>query len=110
MKPRQPNINEYFDQVSIYQESGVRDDTGGFTNTQTLVRSIWCSVRNHSKPLDDETEGKRVFARAIKVYCRKGLIGVTDLIQYNGEMYFVYNINNVNPAEDVVYAQIKQTS
>lgn len=105
MKPKQPNPSNYFQNVSIYGTTGVRTDTGGFTQSQTLLRSIWCSVKNYSKPSEGETEGRRTFVRAIKVMTRKGLVELTNLIQYQGEMYFVYNINDSNPAEDVIYAE-----
>lgn len=110
MKPKQPNFSEFYDRVSIYESSGARTSTGGYSQTNTLVRTIWADVRLRTAPTQksaDET-AQRVFVKGLKVITRKGLVSAVNLLQYEGEMYFVYNIDETNKAHDVVYAEIMQ--
>lgn len=106
MKPKQPKLSDYFDRVAIYEKTGERTDTGGFTGSAQFVKSIWCDVRNLRRPVDDVSEGKRLFVKAIKVKTRKSMVSPNHILEYKSDNYFVYNIDDTNPAEDVVYAQI----
>ena len=110
MKPKQPNFSEFYDRVSIYETTGTRTATGGYSETTSLVRTIWADVRLKSAPSQmsiDET-GQRTFVKGLKVITRKDLVSAVNLLQYEGEMYFVYNLDQTNKAYDIVYAEIVQ--
>ena len=100
MKPSQPQFADFFDRIAVYETSGTRTDTGGFSEQRTLLRTIWGSVRISTKN-ELVKQNERVFNKGIKIKCRKNLITETNLIVYNGATYYIDNVNTDNPAMDV---------
>lgn len=105
MKPKQPDFSAFYDYVSVYATSGVRTSTGGFTETQTLQLSIWADVKIKTYK-EDTIEGERQFKRGIEVKCYKGLIEEANLVQYNGQMYYIDNVNTQNQAYDIAMGSV----
>lgn len=108
MKPTQPDFSQFYDYVSIYATTGVRTSSGGYTESQTLQRSIWANVQITTKRDEETTEGERIFKQGIKIQSYKGMIQEANLVQYNGQMYYIDNVNEQNQAFDVAYGNLVQ--
>ena len=100
MKPSQPKFVDFFDRIAVYETSGTRTDTGGFSEQTTLLRTIWASAKVSTKS-ELIRENERVFRKGIKIKCRKNLIAETNFIIFNGATYYIENVNTDNPAMDI---------
>lgn len=107
MKPKFANFTDFYDQVNIYTLSGVRTDTGGYTETETLSNTIWADVRQNSGTEFEDTDAgdRREFEKTLRVKVNKGRVDVGQLLEYKGVKNYVYSVDTSNPAYDTVFCR-----
>lgn len=107
MKPKFPNFTEFYDQVEVYTLSGTRTAQGGFTETETLNKTIWADVqvRSGNEFTDNEGGNRREFTKELRLKTYPGQVTEGQLIVYNSIKNYVYSVDRGNPAFDVISAR-----
>lgn len=112
MKPKQPNISDMYDRVEVYRPSAAtRTSSGGFTESETLVATLWCNVTQKSfreavVSTQDETGGRDGVVD-YQVVTRKGGVEVGDKLVILGDSIAmrVVRVDPINRAFDKIEAK-----
>ncbi len=109
MKPKQPKIGAMYDRIDVLTQSGVRDNTGGFTESATVSKTIWADVRQKVGEMETLTganggEGRRNFVTDYEIITRKAAVEVGNLLSVDGNTCEVVAVVNINKAQDKIKA------
>lgn len=107
MKPKFADFTGFYDQIGVYSLSGVRTDTGGLTETETLVRTIWADVevRSGNQFIDQLGGNRREFTKELRIKTYSDQVTEGQIITYNGVKNYVYEVDRGNPGYDIVFAR-----